>query len=71
MREKKGRTIECVTEINEFDNVYFIPRYSSAFEMIRERDVVRPDVELPLPQSQNPAEHRSAVDPYSHVQIHL
>lgn len=39
--------------------------------MIRESDVVRPHVELPFPQPQDSAQHRSTVDPYSHVQIDL
>lgn len=47
------------------------PRYATALHMIGQRDVIRPYVKLPLSETQNSAEHRSAVNAYSHVQIHL
>ena len=39
--------------------------------MIGERDVVGPDVELPLPQPQHAAQHRARVDANPHVQVNL
>lgn len=39
--------------------------------MIGHSNVMRPKIELPLQQAQYPAQHRSAVDAYPHVQVHL
>lgn len=46
------------------------PGLASRFHLICERDVVGPDVELPLPESQHPAVHPAAVDADSHVHVH-
>ena len=46
------------------------PRYPAALHVVRQGDVVAPDVELPLPQTENPAMNSARVYSYSHVHVH-
>lgn len=48
-----------------------IPGQASAFHMVGDVDVERPQVELPLEEAQHAAQHRAAVHADTHVQVHL
>jgi len=47
----------------------YIPRQSAALHRVGKRDVITPDVILPLLESQDTAEDAAGVDAYTHVQI--
>ena len=49
----------------------FVPRLSPGLHVVGEVDIVGPDVVLPLPQPEYPAEDSAAVDPHSHVEVHV
>ena len=46
----------------------FVPRLSPGLHVVGEVDIVGPDVVLPLPQPEYPAEDSAAVDPHPHVE---
>ncbi len=48
----------------------FSPRKSASFHVVCERDVVGPDVELPLPEPENSAVNSAGVNADSHVHVH-
>ena len=48
----------------------FSPRKSSPFHVVGERDVIGPDVELPLPQTENSAVNSAGVNAHAHVHVH-
>lgn len=48
-----------------------LPWQSPAFHVVGDRDVMRPQIELPLEQPEHPAQHRAAVDADAHVQVNL
>lgn len=37
--------------------------------MVRQRDIIGPDVKLPLSQTQDPAVDSATMDPHSHVHV--
>lgn len=45
------------------------PGLAPGLHLIGQSDVVGPDVELPLPESQHAAVHPAAVDAHSHVHV--
>jgi hypothetical protein len=47
-----------------------IPGDAGALHVVGERDVIGPDVELPLPEAEDPAVDPPRVDPHPHVHVH-
>ena len=47
----------------------YIPRQSATLHRVCKRDVIAPDVILPLLESQDAAEDAAGVDAHTHVQI--
>lgn len=45
------------------------PRDASGLQLVGDVHVPGPDVKLPLPESQNAAQHRAGVDPDPHVDV--
>jgi len=39
--------------------------------VVRNDNIIRPDVEMPFLVAQNAAHHRTAVDADSHIEVHL
>ena len=48
-----------------------LPRFSARFHVVGQRDVVRPNVILPLSEAQHPAEHPSRMYAHPHVELHV
>lgn len=46
------------------------PSLASSFHMVGQRDVIRPDVELPLPETKDTAVYSPAVNSHAHVHVH-
>ncbi len=47
-----------------------LPRNSSRLHVVGENDVIRPDVELPFVQTQNPRQDPPCVHAHPHVDVH-
>jgi hypothetical protein len=47
--------------------MYLLPRHPPGLHPVCKRDVVAPDVKLPLPEADDAAEHVARVDPNAHV----
>jgi hypothetical protein len=47
----------------------YLPRNTSRFHVVGQGDIVGPDVELPLAQSQHAAQHVARVNSNSHVNV--
>lgn len=47
-----------------------LPWYSTTFHVVCQGDVITPDVELPLPQAEDPAMNPASVYSHSHVHVH-
>lgn len=46
------------------------PSLASSLHVVGQRDVVRPDVELPLPETKDTAVYSPAVNSHAHVHVH-
>lgn len=46
-----------------------VPSLAASLHLIGQRDIIGPDIELPLPESQHPTVHPAAVDAHTHVHI--
>lgn len=44
-------------------------RYTAAFHVIRQRDIIRPHIELPFDQTENAAMNTSSVNADAHIDI--
>ena len=46
------------------------PCLASSFHVVGQRDVIRPDVELPLPETKDTAVYSPTVNSHAHVHVH-
>lgn len=46
------------------------PRLASSLHVVGQCDIVRPDIELPLPEAEDTAVHSPAVNSHTHVHVH-
>lgn len=46
------------------------PCLASSFHVVGQRDVIRPDVKLPLPETKDTAVYSPAVNSHAHVHVH-
>lgn len=47
------------------------PGFTAGLHVVGERDVIGPDVVLPLAQAQHAAKHAPRMDAYTHVQLDI
>ncbi len=50
-------------------SLFFLPWKSSSLHVIGQRDVVRPNIELPLPEPEDPTVDPTRVDADTHVHV--
>ena len=48
-----------------------LPRFTSSLHLVGQRDVVGPNVVLPLPESENSAQNSTRVNADAHVQLNV
>ena len=48
-----------------------VPWFAAGLHVVGQRDVIGPDVVLPLPEAEHAAEDAARVDAHPHVQLHV
>lgn len=57
------------TDLRNANVIFPSPRFAPRLHVIGKRDVIRPHVKLPLPESQHAAVDTPTVDAYAHVDV--
>lgn len=52
-----------------YSSIKNLPSNASALHVVGERDIIGPDIELPLAQAEHDAVHAAGVDAHAHVHV--